>query len=74
MKADRTILYRLVTAYEAGQQVNMQKVLKHELMPVPVSLAEMNQTLRTGNKSIPADVVTANVNCPATITLEGRCH
>ena len=34
LKADRTILYRLVTAYEAGRQVNVQNVLKHELMPV----------------------------------------
>jgi hypothetical protein len=42
LKADRSILQRLVIAYEAGRQVDLQSVLKHELVYVPVSLAEMN--------------------------------
>ncbi len=61
LNADRSILYRLVTAYEAGRDVNLSAILQHELMPVPVSLAEMNRTMRTGNKSILVDVLTENV-------------
>ena len=66
-----TKLYRLVTAYESGRQVNIQDVLKYELMPVPVSLVEMNKCLRSGNKSVLAELVTTDVNCPTSITLEG---
>jgi hypothetical protein len=72
INADRSLLYRLVTAYEAGRQVDMQTILQHELMPVPVSLAEMNQTLRTGNKSMLAEVLTEKVECPSSLALEGR--
>jgi hypothetical protein len=70
LMADRIILHCLVTVYEAGREINMQDILKHELMPVPVSLAETNQTLRTGNKYILADVVTTGVNCPDTIRID----
>ena len=43
--------------------------MKHELLPVHVSLAEMNGTLRPGNKSELANVVTEDIDCPATIQL-----
>jgi uncharacterized LabA/DUF88 family protein len=46
-----------------------QSVLKHELLPVPLSLTEMNGTLRTGNKSVLAEVITEGINCPETIVL-----
>ena len=42
------------TAMKADRNI----ILNHELLPVPVSLAEMNGTLRTGNKSELAYVVT----------------
>ena len=69
MKADRNVLRRLITSYEAGRSVYLSSVLKHELLPVPVSLAEMNGTLRTGNKSELANVVTEDIDCPETIQL-----
>ena len=47
----------------------MSSVLKHELLPVPISLAKMNSTLRTGNKSELANVVTRDIYCPETIQL-----
>ncbi len=65
LTADRNVLHRLITAYEAGRKVNMQDILKHELMPVPVSIAETNQTLRSGNKSVLAEVLTKEVTCLA---------
>ena len=42
MKADRNVLQRLIIAYEAGRSVDLPSVLTHELLPVPLSLAEMN--------------------------------
>ena len=38
-------------------------------MPVPVSLAEMNGKLRSGNRSQLADILTTNIDFPATINL-----
>ena len=69
MKADRNVLRRLITSYEAGRSVDLSSVLKHELLPVPVSLAELNGTLRTGNNSELANVVTEDIDCPETIQL-----
>ena len=69
MKADRNVLRRIITSYDAGRSVDLSSVLKHELLPVPVSLAEMNGTLRTGNKSELANVVTEDIDCPETIQL-----
>ena len=42
---------------------------KHELMPIPVSLAAMNDTLLTGNKLIMADCLTDGVPCPEQIII-----
>jgi len=48
---------------------NLPAVLKHELLPVSLSLAEMNGTLRTGNKAILAEVLTDHIECPQAIQL-----
>ena len=69
MKADRNVLQRLITAYESGRPVDLPSVLKHELLPVPLSLAEMNGALRTGNKSILEDVLIQDTDCPDRIQL-----
>ena len=45
MKADRNVPRWIITSYEAGRSVDLSSGLKHELLPVPVSLAEMNGTL-----------------------------
>ena len=39
---------------------------------VPVALAEMNGSLRTGDKSVLAEILTADIACPATIDLHDR--
>ena len=49
MEADRR---RLITSYEEGRSVDLSSVLKHELRPVPVSLAEMNGTLLAHRKQV----------------------
>lgn len=38
-------------------------------MPVPVALAEMNHSLKTGQKSVLADLITSGINCPSEIEL-----
>eukprot|EP00112_Aurelia_sp_Birch-Aquarium-sp1_P026470 Seg940.1 transcript_id=Seg940.1/GoldUCD/mRNA.D3Y31 product="hypothetical protein" protein_id=Seg940.1/GoldUCD/D3Y31 len=72
VKADRNILMRLITAYEGGREVDLKSVLSHELMPVPLSLAEMNGSLRTGNKSVLIEKLTEGINCPESIDLNGK--
>jgi hypothetical protein len=72
LKADQNFLQRLVTAYASGRTINLDNVLNHELLPVPVSLAELNGNLRTGNKALLADMLTADVPCPATLDLHGK--
>ena len=69
LKADRNVLQRLIIWYEAGRPVDLPSVLKHELLPMPLSIAEMNDTLRTGNKSVLVNVITAGINCPEAIEL-----
>ena len=41
-KEDRPILQRLVIGYDAGRKVNLDVTLRHELLPSPPSIAEMN--------------------------------
>ena len=40
-------------------------------MSVPVSLAETNSKLKTGQKALLADVIVEGVECPSTIELHG---
>ena len=63
MNADRTVIQRLLTAYEKGRDVDLRSTLKHELIPVQVSHAEMEGTLRTGNRSILADCLIDGIPC-----------
>ena len=71
LKANRTVLQRLITAYGAGRSVDMQMVMQHELVTVPSALAEMNGQLRTGARSILADVLLSGINCTESIEVEG---
>ncbi len=72
MKADRSVLQRLTTAFEAGRTGDMPGILEHELMPVPLSISELNGTLRTGNKSILTDLLTEGIDCPEAIELHDQ--
>ena len=67
IQADRSILQRLVMAYQAGREVNLKSILQHELLPVPLSLAEMNSELRTGDKSSLMNLITTDIDCPSSI-------
>ena len=49
--------------------MDLDNILGHELMSVPISIAEANGSLRSGNKSILVDVLTKDVKCPADLEL-----
>ena len=42
----------------------------HELLPVPLALAEMNGSLRSGSKAILSQKLTADVPCPFSLGAE----
>ncbi|KAG7157149.1 hypothetical protein Hamer_G009979 [Homarus americanus] len=66
LKDDRSVLQRLIVVYVADRSVDLQDVLKHELVNVPMSLAEMNGSRRTGTKSVLADILITSTDCPST--------
>ena len=70
LKADRTILQQLVTAFQAGRKVDLHHVLHHELMNIPISIANCDGSLRTGSKAILADVITRDGVCPAEVKVD----
>lgn len=61
IKVDRNILQRLITAFKAQRPVNLEKILQHELMQVPLSLASTDGNLLAGTKSILSDILTKGV-------------
>ena len=52
IKADRNILQRQLSAYEAGRKVDLPMILKHELILVHPALAGANGSVRSGSKAI----------------------
>jgi len=51
----------MIIAYEAGRKVDLNQILQHELLPVPIALAEMNGDLRTASKALLAEAITENI-------------
>jgi hypothetical protein len=50
----------------------MSEILKHELMPVPIAIAETNGSLRSGNKSLLLDILLKNVDTNGLIDFNDR--
>lgn len=84
-KADRKFLQRLITAYKAGRNVDLAEILKHELMPAPPALADMNGELRSGSKSLLLEAVIGDTSCSqklqaadlgdeAMLIIDGQAH
>ena len=51
LKADRRLLQRLFNAASSGRSVQTADILKHELSPVPLSLAKPGREMNTTAKS-----------------------
>ena len=71
IKANRSIFQRLVVAYEGKRNVDLQQIFKHELMPVPTALANLNGTLRSGTKSLNKAILKQDVICLQHVPIEG---
>ena len=50
----------------------MSEILKHELMPVLIAIAETNGSLRSGNKSLLLDILLKNVDTNGVIDFNDR--
>lgn len=62
IKADRDLLQRLLVASQGGRDVDMKSILTHELSPVPISLASIDQKLNKSHKADLADILTEELN------------
>lgn len=70
MKADTNILQRLITAFQAGRIVDLQEILQHNLMSVPIPRANTNGTLQQSRPGW-CNSKRCIVICPPYITIGG---
>ena len=61
VKADRKLLQRLLTAAHAGRTIEIASILKHELSPVPLSLAKVGGAMNTTSKSDLMNLLTSDM-------------
>ena len=67
VKADRKLLQRLLNAVTAGRTVEMRSILKHELSPVPLSLAKHGGDMDSTQKSELINVMADGIPIPSAI-------
>ena len=67
VKADRKHLQRLLNAVTAGRTVEMGSILKHELSPVPLSLAKHGGDMNSTQKSVLINVLADGIPIPSAI-------
>lgn len=64
MNTDRDFLRVLIAAYDGGRNIDLKKILKHELCKVPISLASVNGELRTAEKASLVKEIVKGIDCP----------
>ena len=67
VKADRKLLQRLLNAVTAGRTVEMGSILKHELSPIPLSLAKHGGDMNSTQKSELIKVLADGIHIPSAI-------
>ena len=72
IKADRSILQRIITAYDAGRRVDFPRILSHELMAAPLAISDTNSQPRTGNKSVMIELLSSGTERPWVTPVAGR--
>ena len=72
IKADKTILQRIITAYDAGRRVDLPRILSHELVSVPLAIADTNAQLRSGNKSVLIELLSGGMEDTRVTLVPGR--
>lgn len=68
-KEDRDIMKRIIVAYESGRPVDLVTILRYETCSKPISLAELDGTMRKGDKASLVKLITENITIPTKITL-----
>ena len=61
IKADRQLMQRLFNAAQAGRQIDLHNLLKHELFVVPLSLANTDKKMRSTQKSAMLPLLTTGL-------------
>ena len=67
VKGDRRHLQRLLNAVTAGRTVEMGRILKHELSPIPLSLAKHGGDMNSTQKSELINVLADGIPIPLAI-------
>ena len=70
-KGDRKTLVRIIIAKHFGLNVDLETILCSEIIPVPLSLADINSKLRSGDKSYLQKRLLEGIDCPDSINLDG---
>ena len=71
-KADRRTLVRIIAAKHFGMDVNLESILCSEIIPVPLSIADINGNLRPGDKAYLQKRLLEGIYCPEKIDLAGK--
>ena len=69
IKVDRNILQH-ITANRRGRDVNLENILQHELITIPLSLATTDGSLHSTNKSVLANILTQQVETSANVAVD----
>lgn len=69
------VLQRLVMAFESGRSINLESILCRELQRIPLSIAEVNGELRSGDDSSFFSMLTKSVEpCSASAVCSDQSH
>ncbi|MES9879848.1 MAG: hypothetical protein ABW185_03105, partial [Sedimenticola sp.] len=69
VKADRKLIQKLLTVAQAGRNVKMDEILKHELSPVPLSLAKLDGEMNSAAKSDLLGLLVTDINAQVPTSL-----
>ena len=62
MKADRRLFQRLFVAKSSGRNIDLPRILQHELFPVPLSFADTAGELHHSQKSALGQILEAGIS------------
>ena len=66
------MLVRIIIAKHFGLNVDLETILCSEIIPVPLSLADINSKLRSGDKAYLQKRLLEGIDCPDSINLVGK--
>ena len=64
VKAEKNVLQRIITAFNAGRKMDLLEILSHEMTNVPVSALDKYCCLRSRNKSLLSPVLSGGIERP----------